>query len=158
MSADLELEVTGEVSYLLLPFEGKFRLVSDKEATLLFTNAGVYDLSAQTGAPEAMRPFLLCLAGGGDCLLWWAAAEGCEVGTRFTCGGLDVELERDTTLPSVKTWEIAEPGGSRSFRAVVEEYEPGILWPNKISGTLNPENLSVYVKYSEISFPAGPGR
>jgi hypothetical protein len=151
VSADLQLEVRGEISHFLLPFSGEFRLVGDTEATLLYTGNGVYDLAPEPEAQEAMRAFMLSLAGGGDWLLWWLAENGCETSQRSTCKGLEVEIEPAGTLPAVGRWEIRETSQGRVFRAKIEEYQPGTLMPRTITGTLYPEEISIFVSYTRDS-------
>lgn len=156
VSRDLNLEVTGEISHFLLPFEGGFRLINDGESTLLHTNAGVYDLGAMPEAGKAIRPFLLSLAGGGDWVAWWLAEQGCEPRSRTSCAGMEIELEAHAKLPSVEGWRIQAKEQGRTFQASVIEYERGTLVPRTIKGTLYPEEITIYVEYSEISRGAGP--
>jgi hypothetical protein len=157
VSRDLRLEVTGEISHFLLPFQGGFRLVNDEESTLLYTDAGVFDLGDMPGAGgAAMRGFLLSLAGGGDLLAWWVAERGCEVGSQTSCAGLKIELEPHAKLPSIETWVIEDKNEGRIFRAGVSEYDMGTLVPRTMKGTLYPEEITIFVEYSHISRPAGP--
>ncbi len=156
VTEDLVLEVRGEISHFLLPFEGEVRLVSDEATTLLHTNVGTYDLAMDPQAQPAVRAFLLSLAGGGDWLLWWLAANGCDLGVESRCKGLEIRLEPHDTLPSMGRWEVREPSRGAVFKAQVDEYEPGTLFPQVITGIIEPHEITVYLKYTEVSISLGP--
>jgi len=158
VSGDLGLEIKGEISHFLLPFEGEFRLVSDEETTLLHTDNGAYDLAMEPGAQPAVRAFLLSMAGGGDWLLWWLEENHCDPAAKSVCYGLEIELEPDEILPSVREWGIKEAASAAAFTARVEAYEPGTLLPRAIKGRLYPQEITVYLKYTEIREAPGAGR
>jgi hypothetical protein len=130
--------------------------VSDAEMTLLYTDAGVFDLAMEPDAKPGIRAFLLSLAGGGDLLLWWLAERDCDPALDSACEGLEIEVEPHDTVPSVAVWEISEPDEGISFKARVKEYQPGTLLPRIIAGTLYPDETTVYLKYSHISDLADP--
>jgi hypothetical protein len=156
VSESLRVEVKGEISNFLLPFQGSFRLASDEESTLLYTDMGTYNLAAQPGAQPAVRAFLLSLGGGGDWLVWWLAERGCAVGDPSVCEGIEVRLEPHGRPPSIDLWELSDPARGGTFRARVEAYEPGTVLPRVVTGTLFPDEVTIRIEYSGRREPPGP--
>jgi hypothetical protein len=151
LSDDLVLEAKGEVSHFLLPFQGEVRLACSDSATLLHTNVGTYDLAMDPEAQAAVRAFLLSLAGGGDWLLWWLAGRDCDLREKTLCGGVEIELEPHGRLPTIARWDLSEASRGASFRGRVDEYEPGTAVARTLSGVIEPQAITVYMKYAEIS-------
>jgi hypothetical protein len=151
VTQDLVLEVHSSISHFLLPFEGEVRLVSDEASTLLYTNVGTYDLAMDPEAQPGVRAFLLSLAGGGDWLLWWLAGRDCDLSAESQCGGLEIELKPHARLPAISGWKISEPSRGVAFKAGVDEYEPGTTVPRIVTGILEPNEITLYLNYTEIS-------
>jgi hypothetical protein len=147
VSSALRVEVKGEISHFLLPFSGEFRLVSDEEATLLYTDMGVFELTQDAAAQAALRAFLLSLAGGGDWLVWWLADNGCEPAQESTCGGVKIELEPESDVPAIRRWTLTDTSGGSTFRAEIERRKPGTLLVKTLRGTLYPEEIAIVVTY-----------
>lgn len=158
VTEDLVLEARGEISHFLLPFSGEVRLVSDEVSTLLHTNIGTYDLAMDPEAQPAVRAFLLSLAGGGDWLLWWLAENACDLSAKSQCGGLEIELVPHGRLPSISGWEMRERSRGATFKARVDEYEPGTMVARIITGIIQPQEIAVYLSYTEISVLQDPVR
>ncbi len=158
VTEDLVLEARGEISHFLLPFDGEVRLVSDEVSTLLHTNVGTYDLATDPEAQPAVRAFLLSLAGGGDLLLWWLAGRDCDLSAKSQCGGLEIELVPHDRLPSISGWEMRERSRGATFKARVDEYEPGTVVPRLVTGILYPREIAVSLNYTEISLSQGGAR
>jgi hypothetical protein len=55
-------------------------------------------------------------------------------------------------------WEMTEPERGVTFRGEVDEYEPGTGLPRAIRGVILPNEITVYLKYTEISRSPGPSR
>jgi hypothetical protein len=151
LSEDLVLEAKGEVSHFLLPFQGEVRLVCSDSATLLHTNIGTYDLAMDPAAQTAARAFLLSLAGGGDWLLWWLAGRDCDLKEKTLCEGVEIELEPHGRLPTIARWDLSEASRGASFTGRVDEYEPGTAVARILSGFIQPQEITVYMKYTDIS-------
>lgn len=156
VTEDLVLEARGEISHFLLPFEGEVRLVSTDATTLLHTNIGTYDLALDPEAQPSVRAFLLSLAGGGDWLLWWLGRNDCALTAESQCRGLEIHLEPHDLFPSVSRWELSEVSRGATFKAGVDEYEPGTTVPRAIKGVISPNEITVYMKYIEISVSPDP--
>jgi hypothetical protein len=156
VSEDLVLEAKGEISHFLIPFEGEFRLVSDRSTTLLHTNIGTYDLAMDPDTQTSLRAFLLSLVGGGDWLLWWLAGNGCDLAAESECRGLKIRLEPDPHVASIGRWELSEPARGVTLKAAVNEYEPATTFPKTIRGVLEPQEIALNLKYAEVSLSARP--
>jgi hypothetical protein len=149
------LEVRGEVSHFLLPFEGSFLLISDRHATALHTDLGVYELGGETDASTAIHAFLLSLVGGGDWLVWWLSHNGCTTGIDSECRGLRVKLEPHDRYASIERWEIAESRSDASFHGFINEYQDDALLPRIVTGIVYPQEITIHLEYDPVR---GPGR
>ena len=59
LSREGMLTAEAEIYQVLLPFEGPIKLVSDPDETVIYTDAGVYDLSEEAASQPAFRANLL---------------------------------------------------------------------------------------------------
>ena len=150
ISAGGQVEVEGEVGTSFLPVAGSLTLFSDRSSTVVHTDMGVFDLTANPGTRAVVHPVVLSLFGGGDRLVPYLISQGCEPARTVRCGDIELSLEAFEGRAAIRKWEVHQPSEDGSFTGFVHEVGDTDLLPKSLSGILNPYGVTAYVTYDYL--------
>lgn len=147
------LEFKGDLAPGFLPFHGEIEITSTPDTTLAYVN-GVPLVPDEKSYPgRTVHPALIGVALGGDWLLDWLRAEGCEVEEKLTCGGLEFEFSLDEETGHVKAWKVKHEDPDGSYDGFLYRSLPqgGLALPQILTGMAHPFEVAVYVEYYQIN-------
>ncbi|MFZ1945995.1 MAG: hypothetical protein WAW06_00425 [bacterium] len=159
---DLEAEVPAGLWLEL----GSIRVVSDVRDTRVYAAGSPVEIAELDTLGYLLRPFLLSAFGGGDLLVHWLVASGCNPGREARCAGLEITLKPDAKRSSVAKWTIRDRGRGASFTGFVYAWRDEGPFPRIVAGMIHPYEIGVTVQYDEIGLagtdprpgrPAPPG-
>ena len=147
---DLEAEVPAS-PWLDL---GTVRVVSDARDTRVYAEGSRVELAELDTLGYLLRPFLLSVFGGGDLLVHWLLASGCNPDRDVVCSGLEITLKPDPERGSIQRWTIKDRGRNASFTGLVYAWRDRGPFPRIVTGMIHPYEIGVTVRYDEIGLAA----
>lgn len=146
------LELKGELAPGFLPFHGEVEITSTPDTTLAYVN-GVRLVPAGAAFPgRAVHPALIAITLGGDYVLAWLDAQGCEVDEKLACGDITFEFDLNEETGRVKAWTLKheDPDGSYDGYLYRSRRQASLELPEILTGMAYPFQVAVYVEYHQI--------
>jgi hypothetical protein len=137
---------------------GGVRVVSNTRDTRVYAAGGPVEIAELDTLGYLLRPFLLSVFGGGDLLVHWLVASGCNPGRDAACAGLEITLKPDPGRGSVARWTIKDRGRGVSFTGLVYAWRDDGPFPRIVTGMIHPYEIGITVKYDEIGLAAAGAR
>jgi hypothetical protein len=147
------LKIDGELAPGFLPFHGDVELTSTPDTMLAYVNGMPLVPRERSYPGDVVHPALVAILLGGDWVLAWLEAQGCEVGENLTCGEIGFEFDLDSKTGHVKAWtlEHKDPNGSYDGFLYRSRSQGRIELPEILTGMAHPFEVAVYVEYYQIS-------
>ncbi len=147
------LKLDGDLAPGFLPFHGDFEITSTPETTLAYVNGVPLVPDRATYPGRTVYPALVAVVLGGDYVLGWLSAQGCEVGEKVAWGRIDYELDLDEETGHIKAWTLRHEDPDGSYDGFLYKSRPqGLLeLPEILTGMAHPYEVGLYVEYYQIS-------
>jgi len=151
------LEVEADVSSGFWPGLGRVEIVSDPTETIIYAGGAPLDGSEYRKLGPMLRPMLLSIFGGGEMVVLWLVSNGCDVGLKTECCGIQVGLGVSSEHRSIERWTLKDRSREISFNGYVLAWDGEGGVPRIVTGMFHPQEVSVTVEFDQVHVASGSG-